>query len=472
MRLGEAVRTAAGDLGAFAAGLDAARLPGRVLDAVRGRLLDFAGVAMAGQAVDRVQPWIAYAARLAGRAESTVIGRAARSSAFGAALANGVSSGALELDDGHLAGHVHPGGVVIAAALAVAERDRRPAADLLAGIVAGYEVNIRLGEALTDDTLYARGFNLVAMAGAFAAAAAAARTRGLTHRETAHALGHAALAPVAPMISFQQGAMTRDGYWGWPAALGVLAADLAAAGVTGPAGVFEDRWGVLHAVAGGGNRARLTDRLGDRWTILETYTKIYAACSHAQTALDAASEAAGGRHDPAAIERVVVDTYAYAAALRDPAPTTPAGAQFSLPFCLAVLLTRGRVDPEAFAPDGLTDAGVRALASRVDMREDASLEARHRSGPYCRPSRVTVRFAGGEERTAYREAARGWPEAPLTRAELLDKYAALTRRVMPAKAAGALASAIEALGPGSGLGFIRHLAGRAPRRARSAVHAR
>ena len=464
-------RTAAGELGAFAAGLDAAGLPARVLDAVRGRLLDFAGVALAGQALDRVQPWIAYAARLAGRRESTVIGRAERSSAFGAALANGVSSGALELDDGHLAGHVHPGGVVIAAALAVAERDGRTAADLLAGIVAGYEVNIRLGEALTDDTLYVRGFNLVALAGAFAAAAAAARTRGLTGTETAHALGHAALAPVAPMVSFQQGAMTRDGYWGWPAALGVLAADLAAAGVTGPAGVFDERWGVLHAVAGGGDRAKLTERLGDRWAITEVYTKIYAACSHAQTALDAASEAAAGRRDPAQIAHVVVETYAYAAGLRDPAPTTPAGAQFSLPFCLAVLLTRGRVDPATFAPEGLADARVLALASRVEMREDPSLEARHHSGSYCRPSRVTVRFAGGEERTAYREVARGWPEAPLTRAELLEKYAALTQPVVAAKRAAALAAAIERLGPRSDLGFLRYLRG-ARRRTGSAVRAR
>src|SRR5579864_2969842 len=86
MSVAETVRTAAGTLGAFAAGLDAARLPEDVLDTVRGRLLDFAGVTLAGQAVDRVRPWIDYASCLAGRRESTVIGRAARSSAFGAAL--------------------------------------------------------------------------------------------------------------------------------------------------------------------------------------------------------------------------------------------------------------------------------------------------------------------------------------------------------------------------------------------------
>src|SRR5207244_3120961 len=80
---------------------------------------------------------------------------------------------ALELDDVTTESSLHPGVAVIPAALAVAEEVGAGGAAFLEAVVAGYEVTIRVGNALNPASAYARGFHPTGVAGAFAAAVAA-----------------------------------------------------------------------------------------------------------------------------------------------------------------------------------------------------------------------------------------------------------------------------------------------------------
>ena len=104
--------------------IDAAQLPRPIVERTLDLVVDHLGVALRGAR----EPW-SEAVRSQVLAEAsapaaTVIG-GGRSSARGAAFANGTAAHALELDDTHDRSLTHPGGPVIAAALAVGEATRR-----------------------------------------------------------------------------------------------------------------------------------------------------------------------------------------------------------------------------------------------------------------------------------------------------------------------------------------------------------
>ena len=108
-----------------------------------------------------------------------MFGDAARYTPPGAAFLNGALAHSLDFDDTHAAGSLHPGAPVIPAALAAGEMVGASGADVLAAIVAGYEVTCRVALALPAGAHYDRGFHPSATCGAFGAAAAAGRVFGL-----------------------------------------------------------------------------------------------------------------------------------------------------------------------------------------------------------------------------------------------------------------------------------------------------
>lgn len=105
-----------------------------------------------------------------------------------AALANGTASHGFELDDIIQGALVHPGAVVIPAALAVAEQSGASGERLLLGIVAGYEVIARLGWALGAEH-NTRGYHTTGVAGPIAATVAAGIVLGLSMEIILSAIG-------------------------------------------------------------------------------------------------------------------------------------------------------------------------------------------------------------------------------------------------------------------------------------------
>ena len=162
----------------------------------------------------------------------------------------------IELDDTHSASSLHPAVVTIPAALATAELQGSSGEDLLAAIVAGYEVAGRLGRALDPQQIYARGFHPTGVLGPFAAAAVTAKLLELSPRELAHAFGIAASQAAGRLEFFSDGAWTKRFHPGWASHSGYLAARLAQAGFTGPLLAFEGRDGLLSGY-GAADRAAL-----------------------------------------------------------------------------------------------------------------------------------------------------------------------------------------------------------------------
>ena len=167
--------------------------------------------------------------------------------------------------------------------------------------------------------------------------------------------------------------------------------------------------------------------LGRRWTILDSYLKPYACARWVHPALDATrlalAEARGGDDppgmDPTEIERVDVETFAFAASLSATDVTSDMQARFSVPYSVAALIADGVLDAGSFLPDGLARRPVADLANRVHLSENPDMSA---ALPRERPATVTVQLRDGRRGTGRVRTARGNPDHPLTEAEVVTKF--------------------------------------------------
>ena len=238
-------------LSEFTANIRLEALPADVVNRARFLVLDLVGnIVRARHDAESTESFLA-AARAMGMASgnSGVFGDAARYTPAGAAFLNGALAHSLDFDDTHAAGSLHPGAPVIPAALAAGEMVGASGADVLAGIIAGYEITCRVALALPAGEHYDRGYHPTATCGAFGAAAAAARVFGLNADQVAGAFG-TVLSQAAGSLQFlANGAWTKRFQVGWAANNGLMAATLVREGFKGASDALEGKHGFMRAYA-------------------------------------------------------------------------------------------------------------------------------------------------------------------------------------------------------------------------------
>jgi 2-methylcitrate dehydratase PrpD len=433
------------ELSAFTAGLTLGRVPEPVTTRARFLVLDLVGnIVRARHDAESTHALLAAVRALGlGAGNSGVFGDAARYTPAGAALLNGALGHSLDFDDTHAAGSLHPGAPVIPAALAAGEMAGASGADVLAAIIAGYEVTCRVALALPAGAHYERGFHPTGTCGAFGAAAAAARVFGLRADAVESALG-IALSQCAGSLQFlANGAWTKRFQVGWAAMAGLTAATLAREGFKGAADALEGRLGFLNAYAPSPDPARAVRDLGTEYELMRTAVKPYPSCRYGHAGIDAAlmlREAHGLR--PEEIERV---TYGISNAgmllVGKPAekkanPENVVDGQFSGPFVLACALATGAMGWDSYRL--LTDPVVRGLLPRIVCEHDPEIEAEF---PRNMSGKVTV-FARGECFVQTVIVPKGEPSNFLTEVELRGKFATLADAVLGEDRAAALADAV------------------------------
>ena len=436
------------DLSAFSADISTASLPPAVVERARLLLLDLVGnIVRARHDAESTAPLLA-AVRALGMAAGSggVFGDCARYTPAGAALLNGALGHSLDFDDTHAAGSLHPGCPVISAAFAAGEMAVASGADVLAGIVAGYEVACRVALALPAGDHYARGFHPTATCGAFGAAAAAGRVFGLGADDIASALG-IALSQAAGSLQFlANGAWTKRFQVGWSGMAGLTAATLARVGFKGAADALEGQHGFLSAYAPSPNPARAIQGLSVEFELMQTAVKPYPSCRYGHAGIDAAL-ALRAEHaiDPATIERVTLGLpeagmrLIGAPAAQKADPQNVVDGQFSGPFVIAAALAAGRMDWDSYAL--LRDARIRALLPRIACEWDADVQAEF---PANMSSKLTV-TAAGKTLQAVVVVPKGEPSNFLTQDELAKKFTTLTAAVLGKERAACLAEAVLAI---------------------------
>ncbi|MCA3726390.1 MAG: MmgE/PrpD family protein [Phenylobacterium sp.] len=387
-------------------------------DRARARLhlLDWVGCTVAGARESDAER-VRGLAQAEGTGVCSIIG-GARAGPQAAALANGPAGAILEMDDVDRRALLHPGPVVMPAALAAAEHLGVTSGDaLLDAVVRGYEVMIRVGRAAGAS--HYRFFHPTGTVGGFGAAAAGASLMGLDNRRTAWALGLAGQQGAGLWRARHEPGSVKALHDGRAAANGVASALLARDGFRGPLRVLEGEQGFFPAMAPDADpEAVLTP--ADSWFIHEVSFKPHAACRHAHPTIDAALAL---RARIAGLpDTVRVETYRDSVLFCDkPAPTTVPEAKFSLQHSVAVALIRGDAGLDSFEPAALTDPEIAAMRARVSVAVADDLTATY-------PARFGARLiatAGAVEHRIEALDALGDPENPLSPGAVCDKARAL-----------------------------------------------
>jgi len=413
-------------LAAFAANLRLEDVPSCIVDRIKCMLLDQNGISTF---VARRTPWGKGVAKFAatygaGNATSQVLGTTTRVSAPLAALANGTLAMGFEYEDMHQRGDGHPFAIAGPAALAAAEACGATGADLLAAVVAGYEVGVRVSFGLDKRAppWPERGLYPITIFGVFGAAAAAARAIGLDADATADALGIAGSHAFGTMQAHKEGSMARRLHAGRAAELGVTAALLANEGITGPNEILEGEFGIYPTFAEGSpNLEAITEGLGSKWASEGAWLKYYACNGLFQAPLDAYLTLQQ-EHGFAGSEVIRLEArIAKATRLHGrPSAVSSVNAQFSLHYCMALALTKGRPRPEMFLEENVRDPRVIDAMERVDVKLLTDL--RSRVPDSSRPGQVEVEFADGTVLTKEVVYPKGHPKNPMTWDDVRRKH--------------------------------------------------
>tara|TARA_Y100000590_G_scaffold444906_1_gene576275 strand:- start:374 stop:1744 length:1371 start_codon:yes stop_codon:yes gene_type:complete len=395
----------------------------------RDLLLDYFGVLIGGS-VEPVGHVMGRYAETDSSQEASVYLKNRSSSAV-AAMANGMAAHTLELDDVTNESSLHPGVVVWPAAMAVVERRNGTLADLLSAGVAGYEVVMRVGEALNAESVYARGFHPTGVAGVFGATAAAGRSLGLGSEQIQHAFGLAGSMAAGSMAYSQNGSDGKRLNAGWAAHAGVIAADLASLGVSGPVDVLSGAYGVLSAYSDKSDYRALDsdDELVRAPRLLEVAIKPYACCRYIHPVIDAcrilhADESFG----PSDVERLRISILPGGGPViaepvdRKRRPENRVDAQFSVYYGAAFTLSRGAPGVDAFEGRYLNDPVIQRLADRVELFHDPELDARYPKRWGCR---MEAHLSDGGKRAVVVEDPRGDARRPLVSDEVDAKFLSL-----------------------------------------------
>ena len=422
-------RTAAAALAEFSAAIAWSKLPAVVRSRTQELLLDFVGVALRGSRASSSAPVLAVAQRLGAGKGASLIGRDAFASAPWAALANAAGAHALELDDVTSRSSLHPGVVVIPAVLAVAEELRRSPTRVLEAIVAGYEVVIRVGDALNAESAYRRGFHPTGVAGVFGAAIAAGRLLELDVDGLIRALGIAGTMASGSLEYLSDGSWTKRLNPGWAAHSGIVAAHLASEGFVAPASALEGRHGLLRGYTDEPRPELLTRGLGGSFAIMSVSIKPYACCRYNHGLIDGVLQLRRAhRLRPEDVERIRLGVLSGGALLvAEPidekrAPRNVVDAQFSAPFAAAVALARGSAGLDDYTQANVDDPEIRALMSRTDCHRDLDLDAAY---PDHWPATIDMRLQDGRELSVRISDPTGEPANPIRSQELRKKFLGL-----------------------------------------------
>ncbi len=395
-------------------------LPSDTLAMARLCFLDWLGSVYAGKGSRPAVSMLLVAKSLGGNPEATLLPDGSQSSAYMAALVNAAASHVMEMDDLHKESILHPAAPVIPAALAMAEREGASGRELLTAIAVGYEVAIRVGEAMGPS--HYQFWHTTGTCGTFGAAAAAGKVLGLSGPELAMALGSAGTQAAGLWEFLIDGAMSKQLHPAKAAADGLLAALLAEQGFTAASRIFEGEKGFCRAMAKEFDLNRLTEGLGTTPPrILSTSFKAHAACYHIHSAIDAVLEIRR-KHSlqPTDVKKVQIALYPAALDLLEKVePQDPYAAKFNIAFCVATALVYGQVGISAFTTDRLGDPKIREVMGRISLLRDPELGQAY---PERWPAVAEITTRAGQTHAARIDFPKGDPKNPMTQEELVGKF--------------------------------------------------
>ena len=328
----------------WVSGLRYEDIPEDVREHARRFILDNFGCQIAGATLPWSKTYYDMMKATRSGSHSTVAFYGDRMSPDDAAFLNSTFNHANETDDTHLKSPTHPGGIAVPAALALSEYANATGEQLLVAVVAAYEIQIRLSWACSPFLIY-RGHHPPVGVGPFGAAAAGAVLLGFDSETTVNAFAIAGSHSAGLIEYTKTGGSVKRIHSAIPTQAGVRAALFAQSGITGPHSIIEGEKGFCKVFAGEYDLSRLTDGLGSHYHLLDNGLKPYSCCHLIHAAFDALDNARDETPlTPDNVKSITVATnsepiLSHIGSITE--PTDILGAQFSLPFSMAMRLHHG-----------------------------------------------------------------------------------------------------------------------------------
>ncbi len=446
-------------LAEFCANLKISDLAPEIVTRARFLVLDLVGnIVRARHDAESTNAFVS-AVRAMGMANGNagVFGDAARYTPTGAAFLNGALAHSLDFDDTHAAGSLHPGAPVIPAAIAAGEMVGASGADVLAGIIAGYEVTCRIALALPAGAHYDRGFHPTATCGAFGAAVAAGRIFGFDADGIANAMGTVQSQTSGTLQFLHNGAWTKRSQVGWAAVNGLMSAVLVREGFKGSTDALDGRHGFMRAYAPNPTPERAVQDLGTVFELMNTAVKPYPSCRYGHAGIDAAlALRAANDLKPADIDSIRLGLPKSGMTLignppeKKADPRNTVDGQFSGPFVISAALATGAMGWDSYQL--LNDPTIRSLLPKVTCAFDQAMEDEF---PTNMSGILTIK-AGNR---VYEQAVivpKGEPGNFLTEGELKAKFFGLTNAILGPERATALSEAVLAIHTSADVSGLTH----------------
>lgn len=404
-------------------------IPAGVIELGKKSILDGIGLALAGsraQTGSICRQYLEYLNACPGNA--TVIGSALRTSPRFAAWANGVSIHADDFDDTQLSAAkdrvygllVHPTVPVLPAILALSESRAISGKEFMLAYHLGVEVECKIAEAISPRH-YQDGFHSTGTCGVFGSAVACAKLLRFDLPQLLNTFGLAASQSGGLRENF--GTMTKPFQAGHAAESGLAAAVLVGMGWTAAQQILEAERGFFHAYGGTFEPGAIMDRLGKPWTFSSPgiSLKPYPSGSLTHPAMtELLKLITTNKIEAAQVAKVDVGaSHNMTTTLLHHHPQTGLEAKFSMEFCMAILLLRGKADLTEFTDNVVQREDVQALIRRINFYVDPEAE---NAGYDKMTSLLKIHLKDGQAIAGRADFAKGSPADPMTFDEAVMKF--------------------------------------------------
>lgn len=414
-------------LASFTHELSLEQIPLSVQTRAKYLMLDAIGCGVAAKEEDFAKRLSSSISRLSGPGERSIVGQSIRLPLRDAAMLNGALMHGLDYDDTHAAGVAHLSVSTLPVALAVAAAHQRSGAELLLSYIAGVESGARLASVVKGG-FHQVGFHPTGLIGTFACALVAGKLLNLSVEQLMGAQGFALSFASGSLQFIEDGSWTKRLHPGWAAFAGISAAHFAQDDLPSPALAYEGRFGLFAShlppdLLALSDLSLATHALGTVWETENVAIKPMPACHFLHACTDAAMALFNQGLDWRQIKSVkalipegVVKSIGEPENLKR-RPVSDYDAKFSVHYCVASGLMRGKLGLKELQKDALVEPDILALMDKIQYEIDPlSTFPKHYTGE------VVITLQDGSIHQHRVDINRGNPDAPISNEDIKAKF--------------------------------------------------
>jgi len=410
------------DFSNWAINLKTKDIPTDVQEVLGFLVKDISGVIIAARNEDYIQSLVKT---YSNTGNTIALGHKNIFDVFSSSIICGTAAHGEDFDDTFEGNPMHVGATMVSVFLSAGQFFKLNGEQILRGIAIGAELICRM--ALVSPTaMHKQGFHPTAICSVFGAAAGLGVVLGLNSKQLSSALGVAGSMASGIIEYLAEGTWTKRMHPGWAASSGIHAALLGRSDFLGPRTVFEGTHGFFKAFTIKEiekDFSHLTKDLGTRWECKNLAFKPYACGTMAQPFVDCAMQLRDKVNDLSKIKSIKAKVgEGTVHRLWEPRkeknnPSTPYSAKFSVPYCVAVTLSKGGAGLEEFNETNIADQSILKIANLIEYEIDPNDEY-----PKNYTGTLILETTDGNIIEAKQPCFRGGKKQPLTKKDFDTKF--------------------------------------------------